>query len=128
MSFMEIARIALRLLQALVRLIVPIVLFLLRLPWILLGAAPGIVVRVRGFSLLPARLRAATADTAVCRRCGHETSLLSRYRCPVCKSIETTHAWAPCSTCRTRHPAGYVACANPDCGEAIPNPLLGGAS
>ncbi len=103
-------------------------LVLLWAPWVLLYGARGGVRLAAGLVRAPRRLLAAAKDEVVCRRCRRRQSLLQRWRCPVCKAVESTHAWAPCTTCVSEVPAGYVACEDPECGEAIQNPKLRGAS
>lgn len=66
----------------------------------------------------------ASRDTARCPRCGHHEPLLGTWRCPVCKAVQATHAWAACTICSTAIPAGYISCSAPGCGEAIRNPKL----
>jgi hypothetical protein len=95
-------------------------------PWFVLAAVRGAFRFVRA---IPWRWRsfvAASRDTVRCSRCGREQSLLRRWRCPICKATESTYAWAPCSICGARYPAGYILCEDPLCAEAIPNPLLRG--
>lgn len=108
-----------------VRVLAVLVPLLLRLPWWLLAGGSVALRRARSLAGSPRRIVRASRDTLSCPRCGVEQPLLDRFRCPVCKAVETTHAWAPCA-CGTRHPAGYVRCATPGCGEAIRNPLLEG--
>lgn len=67
-----------------------------------------------------------SVDAVRCLRCGRMNSLLRRWRCPCCKAIETTHAWARCSFCGTTHVCGYIYCENPRCRESIPNPHIAG--
>ena len=101
---------------------------LLAAPWFVIRTTRFGVAAVQSFAGAPLRLLAATKDEVTCRRCCRRQSLLGRWRCPICKAIESTHAWAPCMTCRTEIPAGYVACEDPNCGEAIQNPKFGGVS
>lgn len=97
-----------------------------RAPWVLVCALDRVLSIAVNFWTLPARVRLAVSDTAVCPRCGRRQSLLGRWRCPICKAGETTSAWASCGICGAKYPAGHISCEAPDCGEAIPNPNLGG--
>jgi hypothetical protein len=121
-------RIAFRVMRRLARLVaklmVVVLVVLLRAPWLLVRAAvTGAQVFVSA-TRLPGAIVAASRDVAHCRRCGHAQQLLGSWRCPVCKGVETTHAWARCSVCGTDVPAGFVGC--DVCGEAIVNPRLRG--
>ncbi len=109
----------------LARLVGIVVVALFRLPWHLLRAGPNLLRALHAPWGGARALLAASSDTVRCSRCGREQSLLGRWRCPVCKGVETTHAWAPCGICGAAYPAGFVACDDESCGEAIVNPRLG---
>jgi len=93
-------------------------------PRLLFGVVVALIDGVIRAVRFPLKLHAASRDDVVCSRCGERQHLLGRFRCPVCKCIETTHAWARCGVCRTAVPAGYISCSTPGCGEAIRNPIL----
>lgn len=118
-----IGRIVLRLAW---RIGVPSLVILWRLPWTVITTAPRFVASIRWMCGYPARLLAATSDSARCPRCGREQSLLGRWVCPVCRGVEVTHAFASCRICGTECPAGYIQCEDPECRTAIVNPVLGG--
>src|SRR5690242_6476163 len=94
----------------------------LLLPWGILVGAGALLRGARRALRLPGQILRASRDRVRCSRCRNEVSLLGRWRCPACKAIATTHAWAPCRVCGTDVPAGYIACPTPGCGETIANP------
>jgi hypothetical protein len=123
MSFMAIGHILWRLVRAIVP---PLFGIIVRVPWMIVVSLTIVVRGLRRGAGFPGRLLAASRDVAICARCGRGTRLLGTYRCPVCKGTETTHAWAPCTICGTKTPAGYIACTTLGCGESIVNPMLRG--
>ena len=122
----EMMWIARRVVPVVARGLVARVFFAWHAPWFVARSTLAIMrgaERVRGW---PGRLRAASGDSIRCGRCGLEQPLLGRWRCPICKATETTHAFAACTICGNSMPCGYVVCTTPGCGEAIRNPLIGG--